>query len=50
MEAEIFCRVCGSEVNAEECALTYKRKVKGKELYFCCPHCMEEYGHKGTAR
>ncbi len=41
MEAEIFCKKCGTEISAEECALTYKREMEGKEVYICCPHCME---------
>ncbi len=43
MKSEIFCKMCGEEIDPIECALTYKRKVKGKEVYFCCPHCKEEY-------
>ncbi len=50
MKGEFFCRVCGEEIDPEECALTFKRKVGKKDVYFCCPHCMEELDHEGTAR
>jgi YHS domain-containing protein len=43
MKDEIFCRACGTSISAKDCAFTYKREVGGREVYFCCPHCMEEY-------
>lgn len=46
MENEVFCKACGTEISAEDCAFTYKREVEGKDVYLCCPHCKAEYKAK----
>jgi len=43
MENEVFCKACGTEISAEDCAFTYKREVEGKEVIKCCPQCQAVY-------
>jgi xanthine dehydrogenase accessory factor len=33
--------VCGTEV--DEKTSTFKSRVEGKEVYFCCPHCKARF-------
>ena len=38
--SNLKCEYCGKEITLEE---SYEVKIEGKEHYFCCDHCANEF-------
>lgn len=41
------CEFCSVEI-VEECIFAHKKVIEGKEYYFCCDRCLEEFESKST--
>lgn len=37
------CEFCSSEIPVDKCVFARKKVVGGKEYYFCCDRCLEEF-------
>jgi len=43
--------MCKSTISEEECAFaSYKKIIDGKETYFCCKSCSDNYDKKKIRR
>lgn len=41
------CEFCDTEISVKECMFARKKVIDGKEHYFCCDRCLEEFESKG---
>ena len=47
----VQCRMCKTVISEKDCAFaSYKKVIDGKETYFCCERCVNDYEKKKARR
>jgi YHS domain-containing protein len=47
----VQCRMCKTVLSEKECAFaSVKKVIDGKETYFCCERCSDDYERKKNRR